>query len=409
MSAADTEVYLNGKKLNQQDSYSVNIGQSSIILENNILSANDVLSVYFRNADYRVVGNQVIFNSAPIEDQVINVYSFSNHDILDINRISYDVINRSTLTPGSDNYSAYHSLTGGRIQLNSPASGVENVWIFENGKMLSPSVDYKLESNMRIIQLVTEPTENDIIDVIHFTAPISTPTIAWQQFKDILNRTHYKRVDNNDGIKLASPLSFNDLRIVVVQGADRLPTPDKRSNKPGVIWLDGERIEYFAKTGNDLRQLRRGTLGTGVKDVYPTNTPVYGGGIDKNIPYTDETIVWSPVDTVTEGQTQFTLDFTPNSVNEFEVFAAGTRLNKAAIAKFDPAIAIDSPEGDVNTPAEFTVSGNVLTLTNPMIANQKLVIIRKIGKLWTDPGTPLKDAQNDIGSFLRGAQSELPE
>jgi hypothetical protein len=44
-----------------------------------------------------------------------------------------------------------------------------------------------------------------------------------------------------------------------------------------------------------------------------------------------------------------------------------------------------------------------------MIANQKLVIIRKIGKLWTDPGTPLKDAQNDIGSFLRGAQSELPE
>ena len=409
LSAADTEVYLNGKKLNQQDSYSVNIGQSSIILENNILSANDVLSVYFRNADYRVVGNQVIFNSAPIEDQVINVYSFSNHDILDINRISYDVINRSTLTPGSDNYSAYHSLTGGRIQLNSPASGVENVWIFENGKMLSPSVDYKLESNMRIIQLVTEPTENDIIDVIHFTAPISTPTIAWQQFKDILNRTHYKRVDNNDGIKLASPLSFNDLRIVVVQGADRLPTPDKRSNKPGVIWLDGERIEYFAKTGNDLRQLRRGTLGTGVKDVYPTNTPVYGGGIDKNIPYTDETIVWSPVDTVTEGQTQFTLDFTPNSVNEFEVFAAGTRLNKAAIAKFDPAIAIDSPEGDVNTPAEFTVSGNVLTLTNPMIANQKLVIIRKIGKLWTDPGTPLKDAQNDIGSFLRGAQSELPE
>ena len=95
---------------------------------------------------------------------------------------------------------------------------------------------------MRIIQLVIEPTENDIIDVIHFTAPISTPTIAWQQFKDILNRTHYKRVDNNDGIKLASPLSFNDLRIVVVQGADRLPTPDKRSNKPGVIWLDGEHL-----------------------------------------------------------------------------------------------------------------------------------------------------------------------
>jgi hypothetical protein len=44
-----------------------------------------------------------------------------------------------------------------------------------------------------------------------------------------------------------------------------------------------------------------------------------------------------------------------------------------------------------------------------MKADQKLVVIRKVGKLWTDPGTPLKDAQNDIGSFLRGARSELPE
>ena len=409
LSAADTEVYLNGNLLNQQDSYSVNIGQSSIILENNLLSQDDTLSIYFRNSDYRVVGNQVIFNNAPSEDDVINVYSFSNHDILDINRISYDVINRSTLTPGSDNYSAYHSLTGGRVRLNTATSGVENVWIFKNGKLLSPSVDYKLESNMKVIQLVTTPAENDIIDIIHFTAPISTPTIAWQQFKDILNRTHYKRVDNNDGITLSAPLSYNDLRIVVLDNGDRLPTPDKRSNKPGIIWIDGERIEYFAKTGNDLRQLRRGTLGTGVKDTYPVNTPVYGASTDKNIPYRDETIVWSPVDAVTEGQTDFTLDFTPNSVNEFEVFAAGTRLNKAAIAKFDPAIAIDSPEGDVNTPAEFTVSGNILTLTNPMKADQKLVVIRKVGKLWTDPGTPLKDAQNDIGSFLREAKSELPE
>jgi hypothetical protein len=275
--------------------------------------------------------------------------------------------------------------------------------------MLSPSVDYKLQSNMRIIELVKEPSENDTIDIIHFTAPISTPTIAWQQFKDILNRTHYKRVDNNDGVKLAQDLAFNDLRIVVVEGADKLPRPDKSSNKPGIIWINGERIEYFAKTGNDLRQLRRGTLGTGIASVHKAETRVYGAGVEKTIPYADQNIVWSPVAAVTEGQTEFTLDFTPNSVNEFEVFAAGKRLNKAAIATFDPVLAIDSPEGDVNTPAEFTVNGDTLTLTSPMKADQKLVVIRKVGKLWTDPGTPLKDAQNDIGSFLRGARSELPE
>ena len=409
LSAADTEVYLNGKLLNQQGSYTVNIGESSITIASNLLSEGDILSVYFRNGDYRIVGNQLTFTDLPAEDDIINAYTFSNHDILDINRISYDVINRSALTPGSDNYSAYHQLTGGRVLLNQPASGVEYVWIFKNGSMLSPSVDYKLQDNMRIIELANEPSENDTIDIIHFTAPISTPTIAWQQFKDILNRTHYKRVDNNDGVRLAQDLEFNDLRIVVVEGADRLPTPDKRANKPGIIWINGERIEYFAKTGNDLRQLRRGTLGTGIATTHKIGTRVYGAGVEKNIPYADQNIVWSPVDAVTEGQTEFTLDFTPNSVNEFEVFAAGKRLNKAAIATFDPALAIDSPEGDVNTPAEFTVNGNTLTLTSPMKANQKLVVIRKVGKLWTDPGTPLKDAQNDIGSFLRGARSELPE
>ena len=410
LNASDTEVYLNGKLLNQQDSYTVNIGQSSVTIGSNILSQGDILTVYFRNGDYRIVGNQITFTDLLAEDDVINAYTFSNHDILDINRISYDVINRSSLTPGSANYSAYHQLTGGRVLLNQPASGVEYVWIFKNGSMLSPSVDYKLQSNMRIIELVNEPSENDTIDIIHFTAPISTPTIAWQQFKDILNRTHYKRVDNNDGVKLAQDLAFNDLRIVVVEGADKLPRPDKSSNKPGIIWINGERIEYFAKTGNDLRQLRRGTLGTGIASVHKAGTRVYGAGVEKNIPYADQNIVWSPVAAVTEGQTEFTLDFTPKyGVNEFEVFAAGKRLNKAAIATFDPVLAIDSPEGDVNTPAEFTVNGNTLTLTSPMKADQKLVVIRKVGKLWTDPGTPLKDAQNDIGSFLRGARSELPE
>jgi len=407
--AAQLEVYLNGSKLTQVEDYLINIGTSSIILENNLVSNGDVLSIYLRNSGYNIIGDQVVFETAPAEDAVMNVYTFTNHDVLDIHRISYDVINRSTLTPGSENYSKYHALTAGRILLQQPALGVEYVWVMLNGNMLTPTVDYKLDPNGRIIHLVNEPSENDVVDVIHFTAPISTPTIAWKQFKDILNRTHYKRVDNNQGIELAQDLKYDDLKVVIVENAELLPNPDKRANRPGVIWIDGERIEYFAKTNNELRQLRRGTLGTGAKPVYPVGTKIYGGSIDKNIPYKDETIVWSPVDPVTEGQTEFTLDFVPGSVNEFEVFAAGKRLNKNAIQKFDPTLAIDSPQGDVNTPAEFSVNGNILTLTEPMKENQKLIVIRKVGKLWTDPGTPLKDVQNDIGNFLRGAISELPE
>ena len=44
--------------------------------------------------------------------------------------------------------------------------------------------------------------------------------------------------------------------------------PEKSTNTPGVLFINGERIEYFVKDGNSLQQLRRGTMGTGVKDIH---------------------------------------------------------------------------------------------------------------------------------------------
>ena len=40
----------------------------------------------------------------------------------------------------------------------------------------------------------------------------------------------------------------------------------KNHKYTGVLFINGERIEYFVKDGNSLQQLRRGTMGTGVKD-----------------------------------------------------------------------------------------------------------------------------------------------
>jgi hypothetical protein len=36
-------------------------------------------------------------------------------------------------------------------------------------------------------------------------------------------------------------------------------------------------------------------------------------------------------------------------------------------------------------------------------------MVQKTGKLWSDPGTALKDANNSIVDFLRGSISKLPE
>ena len=62
------------------------------------------------------------------------------------------------------------------------------------------------------MQLVRQPAANDVIDVIHFTAPVSKPKFAYRQFKDMLNRTHFKRLDTAPA-KLAQALNYYDLRI----------------------------------------------------------------------------------------------------------------------------------------------------------------------------------------------------
>jgi len=414
------EVYVNGELLAQGSEYRVNVGNSSVVLDPGVVVAGDELEIFLTNTgDYQIDGATVTFNvgSEPAQDAVINVYSFTNHDVTGLERYTYDMVIRSSLTQGTNEFSRYHSIKGGKIELATPAVGVQYVWVMVDGEWLMPTVDYDLSLDKRIVHLKDAPAKDVTVDVLHFAAPLSSPRIAFRQFKDILNRTHYKRVDNAQGIVLAQDLNNYDLRIEV-EDASLLPNPDRRSNKPGIIFIDGERIEYFVKDGNTLRQLRRGTLGTGVGVNYPAGTTIEAQGPDKNIPYADE-VITTNID-ATEGQTRFALDWIPVAgVNEFELFVAGTRMSKTPIEVFDPTLAIDSPEGDVTHPADFTVeytynsNGTIATaevvLTNPASEGNRITIVRKQGRLWTEPGTPLKDAQNDIGNFLRQSVSELPE
>ena len=117
----------------------------------------------------------------------------------------------------------------------------------------------------------------------------------------------------------------------------------------------------------------------------------------------------------------YTLDFTANNVNEFEVFVAGKRLRKDAISSYvQPinngdeiqVIAPDSPEGDVTLPAEFSVDTvddiTTLTLTETPTENVKVTVVRRQGIRWSEPGIPLGETENDISRFLRAATVDLP-
>ena len=178
---------------------------------------------------------------------------------------------------------------------------------------------------------------------------------------------------------------------------------------PGILFINGERIEYLIKQGNVLRQIQRGTLGTGAPAVHEAGSDVYNQGPTQTAPYADQTIIDEQTG---DGSTAvFPLGFTPKSVNEFEIFVAGKRLRKNAIQMFNPALDQDSPEADETAPAEFSVDGTTasVTLLNTPAVNAKIKIVRRQGKRWSDPGISLNDAKSLVARFFKAEKVELPK
>ena len=98
-------------------------------------------------------------------------------------------------------------------------------------------------------------SQNDQIDVMHFSAPSFIGKFAYRQFKDMMNRTHFKRIGNDRQYFLANTLYWYDKEIVL-KDATGITEPNITASLPGIVFIDGERIEYWIKDGNKLQQLR---------------------------------------------------------------------------------------------------------------------------------------------------------
>ena len=129
---------------------------------------------------------------------------------------------------------------------------------------------------MKQLPSINSEIEDELIDKIfknnfdilspYFLKLMSEWTIgAYRVFKDILNRTHYRRLSKKHSTRLTLALAVSDTTLTVTDGTV-LPDPSTGYNQPGVIFIGTERINYFEKSGNTLSRLVRGTLGTGVQD-----------------------------------------------------------------------------------------------------------------------------------------------
>ena len=387
----------------------------TVTIDYNRYVNNETIAIVVNSfADYFITAsNEIQFTNSYVDGTEFEIISFYNHNVLGVERTVDDLVLNTSLTPGSVEYYELSDKLGGAFVLRNPVVSSSFVWVIKNGKLLTSNIDYHLEADLVTVKLTDYLYENDVVQLIAFTNTVVHDSFGYMQFKDILNRVHYKRLNKNKATHLTQDLNQNDINIHVAN-ASVLDDPNPSKNIPGIIEINGERIEYFVKVGNVLSQLRRGTLGTGIPLYHGTDSIVQGIGTSETIPYNDTQIVKNYV--LADGDTGIIdLNYIPNT-DEIEVFVAGIRLKKTDYSVYSNQDYPYSPEGDIDYSAEFNISGlyqlqlNVSDLTTRGLfePGQKVVVVKRQGKLWNDMGKRLAKSDNPIANFLKNTPTIWP-
>ena len=419
-SATDVKVFLNNVELASNE-FVWDAGNSSVILQTGIGVAGDLLKVFvLSDGDYTIDSNgNLLLDVAPAQGQKIIVTQFSNHDVQKIERMNFDVVARQSITANTEDYFVFNQLQNGRIRLRRPASDAQYVWVYVNGVKLAPSVDYKVTNDQMFVKIGTQINANDQIDLFHFSSPQFVTKFGFRQFKDMTNATTFRRLGDDRRYYLAATLNYYDKEISL-NTTEGLATPNLRTLEPGVLFIEGERIEYYRiDQDNKVSQLRRGTKGTGIKDTYQINSEVFDQSAHQTVPYKDQTI--TQVYTYDGNNATFELGWAAKSTNEFELFVGGVRMRKNSLQSFDVTKDLDSPDADITLPAEYSVtninaneSTFTITDTTNIPTGTKITVIRRVGRVWNeiiDENTTktLSQTDNRIGNFLREKEVTLPQ
>ena len=405
----DTEVWKNGLKLSPGADYTMTTtlaGNTAVQLGVTPTSSDVVAVVYLSGMDYTLDGNgKLVLQSgwngdSTIDAESVFVTTFSNHDTQSLRtelftgatgELLVQKVDRGTVTDAvgpSEDFGDLGALdadnqdfgfTGGNIfvadivarryQLSKTPLNASFVFVTVNKQYLTANVDYILDGNQIFLPERNLGT-SDIVTITYIGGTISQNPIAYRVFKDILNRYHYKRISTAHATTLTKSLSIDDTEIHV-QDATVLGTPDTTTNTPGVLFIGQERIAFFEKSGNVLKRLHRGTLGTAIQS-HDVNAKVVDASGLQSMPYEDTTSTTTFTGDATT--TSFALSYLPNSKQDIVVTVGGT-------------VTDDFTVGSDSTTA-------VILDTAPAVGVQ-VNVIRKTGEVWYDQGSAT--ASNGLG------------
>jgi hypothetical protein len=342
-----------------------------------------------------------------------------NHDYLDVQRTGVNITTNLSLTPNTVEYFDYVGLVGGFIPLDRPVIDDYYVWVLKNGVLLTPSVDFKVNDDRKSITLALPPSIDDEFTLITYSSNVIATGIAYMQFKDMLNRVHFKRLSANKQTKLSADLKYNDI-VIMVEDASNFDLPNPSRNKPGVVEIRGERIEYFSINGNVLGQLRRGTLGTGTPVIHKIGSYVQDIGASETVPYTENTIservisdgtnivplTFAPAGFTNQWKYQ-NRDMTAEEIvnlanNAVEVFVSGNRLKKSNYKLYDVELGPESPAADRSYNQEFTasVTEKQVSLLETVNFGTIVTVVKRTGESW-DSTVNIQTDDSTIAKFLK--------
>ena len=316
-SASQVEVYVNGTKKDLNTHYTVDVTNQNIEFKaDSVPTGADVVAITtLVDNHYYNEGNDIILDVAQIDaDSTSLGYRLNENDVMDVTTFNnaLGMKQRREVLEGK---------TSGVFKLNFEPLNSAYTYVWLNGKQLIQNHDYTISGNT-VTVIGQTIVQADRLDVMYFAMESATGATGFRIFKDMLNRTFYKRISKNETTETKNTLVAGTTEIEVKDGS-KLPDPDASKNLPGVIFIDKERIEYFTKTGNTLGQLRRGTLGTGIKE-HSGGTEVVDASGTQTIPYADT--VYTNTFTSDGSTAVYALSQAPSSASELDIFIGGQRL-----------------------------------------------------------------------------------
>ena len=391
-SASQVEVFVNGVQKILNTHYTVDTGNQNVNFNTaNVPSATDVICISTLVDHQYFVDGGADADIVLVPSAITSPYSLSASDVLTVTTFNnaLGMKQRREVLEGRPS---------GVFKLRFDTLNASYTFVWLNGEQLLQSSDYTVSGNTITVNGRTI-TSSDRLDVLYFAVDTAVSATGFRIFKDMLNRTFYKRISKTSTTTLTQDMTAG-IKTMTVKDGTVLPEPNASANVPGVVFVDKERIEYFTKSGNTLGQLRRGTLGTGIKE-HGSGTEVVDASGTQTIPYADT--INTNTFTGDGSTTVFTLSQAPTSASELDIFIGGQRL------------LLTSEDGST---INYSVDGSTtaVTLSTAPAADTQIKILHKKGQVWytAKDGNPadgkgLQASTTQPAKFIANEPTNAPE